>query len=151
MIAPTIGRDNRQGTGSSDSSKLSINHRAKQAPSPKDRKALNRKTRESFEHRADNLEISINGEARTSQRSLPKSVKLKRSEEPSFIEVFSEQGARLLFLHVTEPTLCPGLEQCEHIALSDGCSLGPHPVICPRSDNGSRRVSRFCVRSGFDS
>jgi len=123
----TIGRDNPPTAGSSDGSKLSIKRGAKRTPSPKEHRALDRKAREVFEHRPESLEICVNGDTRTSQTVTAEVselyLKLNRTEDPNFIEVFSEQGFRLAYLHVTEPTLYPGLEQREHIELSDSRSL----------------------------
>jgi hypothetical protein len=123
----TIGRDNPPGFGGVDTPKLSLSSGTKRTAGPKERKALDRKARGVFEHRPESLEISVNGETRTSQRVTAEvsefHLKLGRTEAPEFIEVFSEQRVRLVYLHVTEPTLYPGLEQREHIVFSDGRSL----------------------------
>jgi hypothetical protein len=83
--------------------------------------------REFLEHRPLSLEVAINGETRTTQRVTAEvselELKLNRTEEPAFIEVFSEQGVRLAYLHVAEPTSCPDLAQHECVELSDGRSL----------------------------
>lgn len=123
----TIGRDNPPGFGGVDAPKLSLSSGTKRTAGPKERKALDRKARGVFEHRPESLEISVNGETRTSQRVTAEvsefHLKLGRTEAPEFIEVFSEQRVRLVYLHVTEPTLYPSLEQREHIVFSDDRSL----------------------------
>jgi DNA-directed RNA polymerase specialized sigma24 family protein len=123
----TLGRDNLGGSGSSDSPKSTAAPRTKGPASAKERSALDRKVREFFEHRPASLEIGINGEIRSSQRVTAQisefHLKLNRTEDVNFIEVFSEQGIRLAYMQVTEPTLNPGLEQRHRVALSDGRSL----------------------------
>jgi DNA-directed RNA polymerase specialized sigma24 family protein len=122
----TIGRDNPPGSGDS-APRLTITRGRKRGAGPKEREALDRRMQEFLEHRPTRLEIAVNGETRTSQRVTAEvnelHLKLNAVEEPKFVEVFSEQGVRLAYLHVTEPTLYPSLEQRQHIALSDGRSL----------------------------
>lgn len=123
----TIGRDNPPGPGTGESSGFTITRGKKLDAGSRRRKALERRRRELLEHRPESLELAINGETRTTQRVTAEvselELKLSRTEEPGFIEVFSEQGVRLAYLHVVEPTLSPDLEQREHVALSDGRSL----------------------------
>lgn len=122
----TIGRDNPPGSGDSVP-RLTISRGRKRSAGPKERDALDRRMQEFLEHRPAALELVVNGETRTSQRVTADvnelHLKLNAVEEPKFIEVFSEQGVRLAYLHVTEPTLYPSLEQRQRIALSDGRSL----------------------------
>ena len=118
----TIGRDNPPGPGESGP-KLAISAGRKWSAGPREREALERRMQEFLEHRPSRLEIAVNGETRTSQLITAGvselHLKLSALEEPKFIEVFSEQGVRLAYLHVTEPTLHPDLEQHQHLALSD--------------------------------
>ena len=109
----TIGRDNPP--GSVTGSGFSLTHGKKPSLGRKERKALERRMREFLEHRPESLEIAIDGETRTTQRVTAEiselTLKLSRAEEPGFIEVFSQQGVRMAYLHVTQPTECPDLEQ----------------------------------------
>jgi DNA-directed RNA polymerase specialized sigma24 family protein len=123
----TIGRDNSSGSGGVDAPRLSLSSGTKRTAGPKERRALDRKARGVLEHRPESLEISVNGDTRTSQRITAEvsefHLKLSRTEAPEFIEIFSEQRIRLMYLHVMEPTSHPGLEQHQRIDLSDGRSL----------------------------
>jgi DNA-directed RNA polymerase specialized sigma24 family protein len=128
----TIGRDtppnppNPRGPGGSVP-KLTLGRGKKRRAETTEREALDRRMQEFLEHRPARLEISVNGETRTSQRVTADvnelHLKLNTSEEAKFIEVFSEQNVCLAYLHVTEPTLHPGLELRQYTALSDGRSL----------------------------
>ncbi len=88
---------------------------------------IDRLAKEHFEHRPSKLQIAIDGEVRASQKIVAEvnelHLKLTRKEEPSFIEVFSEQGFCLAYLHVEDPVLSDQLEQVETILLSDDRSL----------------------------
>jgi DNA-directed RNA polymerase specialized sigma24 family protein len=123
----SIGRDNPPGAGSGQGPGFTITAGKKPDENARRRKVLERRMREFFEHRPESLEVAINGETRTTQRVTAEvsqlELKLSRAEEPGFIEVFSEQGMRLAYLHVAEPTSSPDLEQHEHVELSDGRSL----------------------------
>jgi hypothetical protein len=91
------------------------------------RSGFQRSMQQLFEHRPDSLQIAVDGETRTSQKVTAETnelhLKLARKEEPSFIEVFSEQGFCLAYLHVDDPGLSDQLEQVETITLSDNRSL----------------------------
>jgi len=125
----TIGRNNPSGGSSVGGPKIPkiSTRRAETKPNSRDLRTLKRGMRDWFEHRPACLEIAINGETRTSQRITAEiselHLKLNRAETPEFIEIFSEQGTRILYLHVLEPSLCPGLQQREMIDLSDDRSL----------------------------
>ncbi|MBT9333329.1 sigma-70 family RNA polymerase sigma factor [Acidipila sp. 4G-K13] len=88
---------------------------------------IERRARELYEHRPESLQIAVDGEVRASQKvSAEKNelhLKLGRKDEPSFIEVFSEQGFCLAYLDVIDPASPDGLEQEERVALSDDRSL----------------------------
>lgn len=120
----TIGRDNPPGSGAGEGSGFTLTRGKKLDASSRRRKALERKKRELFEHRPESLELAIDGETRTTHRVTAEVSELKltlnRADEPGFIEVFSEQGIRLAYLHVVEPTSSPDLQLREHVALSDG-------------------------------
>jgi len=122
----TIGRNNPPSGGSTEGPRLSL-RRTKQKSESDSRKKLERKRLDWFEHRPASLEIAVNGETRTSQKITAEvselHLKPNRAETLDFVEVFSEQGMRLLYLHVLEPSLCPGLQQRQMVNLSDGRSL----------------------------
>jgi DNA-directed RNA polymerase specialized sigma24 family protein len=123
----SIDRDNPPGSGSGQGPGFTITRGKKRDENTRRRKVLERRMREFFEHRPASLEVAINGETRTTQKVTAEvsqlELKLSRGEEPGFIEVFSEQGVRIAYLHVAEPTSSPDLEQHEHVELSDGRSL----------------------------
>jgi DNA-directed RNA polymerase specialized sigma24 family protein len=126
-----IGRDDWQGPdgGSTGPVELpsSSPKRRKKAQEAMLRNRLERKMREIFEHRPQSLQIAVNGRVRTSQKVTSElsefHLKLGRAEKLAFVEVLSEQGVRMAYLHVFDPALQQGLEQGEHIALSDDRSL----------------------------
>lgn len=122
----TIGRQNPPSASSSEGPQITGRRTAKKADTQA-RGMLERAKRDWSEHRPISLEVAINGEMRTSQRITAAisefHLKLNRAEAAEFIEIFSEQGVRLLYLHVLEPVLCPGLEQRQIVELSDGRSL----------------------------
>ncbi len=137
----TIGRDNPPGAGSGDAPKLTVTRGKRQDVRERRRMALERHMREFHEHRPESLELAINGETRTTHKVTAEVSELKltlnRAEEPSFIEVFSERGVRLAYLHVAEPASSPDLEQQQHLELSDNRSLtltlsfaGNLPTVC---------------------
>ncbi|HLA13041.1 MAG TPA: hypothetical protein VJ023_20835 [Pyrinomonadaceae bacterium] len=89
-------------------------------------KTVQRRARETFEHRPTELLFSINGFVLSSlkigsERS-EQSQSVQLDEKISFVEVFSEQGVRLLFLDVEPPPDRP-LVQEAHVSLSDGRQL----------------------------
>ena len=88
---------------------------------------LERRARDVYEHRPSSLEIVVDGDIRSSQKVTADinefRLKLTRKEEPSFIEVVSEQGFRLVFLLVESPVSADMLQQVETVSLSDGRSL----------------------------
>jgi hypothetical protein len=87
-------------------------------------KKLKRRLRQTYEHKPHRLQIAVNGEVRAahgvSSVLNELDVKLDPLLMPSFLEVFSEQGVRLLYLQI-EDAVPPEPEQ--HLAsaeLSDG-------------------------------
>lgn len=93
---------------------------------PQKIKRLRRRAGDVFEHKPQELCVSVNGDVRGSHR-----VNSERSEwslvvvnaEPlSFVEIFSEQDVRLLMLPVTAPPAGAG-EQTVGVGLSDGRRL----------------------------
>jgi RNA polymerase sigma factor (sigma-70 family) len=102
----------------------------KQAASAKharQRKRLERRVRQLIEHRPSRLQIAINGEVRASQSVTAEVselyLKLARPEQPTFIEVLSEQGLCLVYLEVEQPANNSGLDQSQSITLSDDRTL----------------------------
>jgi DNA-directed RNA polymerase specialized sigma24 family protein len=67
-----------------------------------DLKKLHRKSREIFEHRPKKLHIAVDGEIRAVQTikgtTSEFQIKLPPFSQPGFVEILSEQGARLLYL-----------------------------------------------------
>jgi RNA polymerase sigma factor (sigma-70 family) len=80
-----------------------------------------------FEHRPQELCVTVNGYPLGSQRiglelnELTLSV--KGEDKIKFVEIVSEQETRLLLLNVDEPPPSGLYEQSEHVALSDGRML----------------------------
>jgi len=68
--------------------------------------SLTRKLRSTYEHLPRKLQIAVDGEIRASQRiSMSHNelqIKLNPLRRPTFLEVFSEQGLRLLYLQMDE-------------------------------------------------
>lgn len=67
---------------------------------------LNRKMQDTYEHQPRKLQIAVDGEICAAQR-VPQAhnelqVKLNPLQKPSFLEVFSEQGIRLLYLQLDD-------------------------------------------------
>lgn len=91
------------------------------------RQRLERRVRQLIEHRPSRLQIAINGEVRASQIVTAEVselyLKLARPEQPTFIEVLSEQGLCLVYLQVEQPANNPGLDQSQSITLSDDRTL----------------------------
>lgn len=126
-----IGRDDSQGPDGGSPGPVELtSHSSKRRKKVKEaelRSRLERKMREVFEHRPQSLQIAVNGKLRTSQKVTSElsefHLKLSRTEKLAFIEVLSEQGIRMAYLHVFDPELQQGLMQSGHIALSDNRSL----------------------------
>jgi DNA-directed RNA polymerase specialized sigma24 family protein len=126
-----IGRDDSQGPDGGSTGPVELPYsgpkRRKKAQEAELRNRLERKIREVFEHRPLSLQIAVNGKVRTSQKVTSElsefHLKLGRTEKLAFVEVLSEQGVRMAYLHVFDPALQQGLEQSEHIALSDDRGL----------------------------
>ena len=90
---------------------------------PKSVQKWKREARETFEHKPQELCISVNGYLQGSQRIASEvseqSLTVDLNEEISFVEVFSEQGIRLLLMNVRDsPPEGPG-EQTLRVPLSD--------------------------------
>lgn len=89
------------------------------------------RAREVFEHRPQELYVAVNGFILGSQRIHAEineqTLELRESdlhEPPSFIEVFSEQGLRLLLMPIDPPRAGSGDDrQTLRVALSDGRAL----------------------------
>jgi hypothetical protein len=126
--SPEYGLDRDNTSGPGDAGGSAITEMRKRSPK-KDvpTRKLERRAREIFEHRPDRLQIAIDGEIRTSQKVAAETndlhLKLARKEQPSFIEIFSEQGFCLAYLDVEDPALSDQLEQVETVTLSDNRSL----------------------------
>jgi RNA polymerase sigma factor (sigma-70 family) len=121
-----IDRDNSSGPGGVSGSGILRMRKSSPKKGPPLRK-LERRARDLFEHRPVSLEIVVDGEVRTSQRVTAEinelRLKLAHKEEPSFIEVLSEQGFCLAYLEVDEPVSVDKLEQAETALFSDDRSL----------------------------
>jgi DNA-directed RNA polymerase specialized sigma24 family protein len=126
-----IGRDDSQGPDGGSTGPVVLPSsgpkRRKKTQEAEIRNRLERKMREAFEHRPLSLQIAVNGKVRTSQKVTSElsefHLKLGRAEKLAFVEVLSEQGVRMAYLHVFDPALQQGLKQSEHIALSDDRGL----------------------------
>ena len=88
---------------------------------------LKRKIQHTHEHKPRKLQIAVDGEIRAAQRvSMAHNelqVKLNPLQKPSFLEVFSDQGVRLLYLQLesaVQQDLSPHYATAE---LSDGRSI----------------------------
>jgi RNA polymerase sigma factor (sigma-70 family) len=94
-------------------------------PPPK-MKSLRRSAGEVFEHKPQELCVSVNGHVRGSHRVNSErselSLVVETAEPISFVEIFSEQDVRLLMLPVTAPPDGTG-EQAVGVGLSDGRRL----------------------------
>jgi RNA polymerase sigma factor (sigma-70 family) len=121
-----IDRDNSSGPGDASGSGILRMRKSSPKKGPPLRK-LERRARDLFEHRPASLEIVVDGEVRTSHRVTAEiselRLKLAHKEEPSFIEVLSEQGYCMAFLQVDEPVSAEKLEQAETALFSDDRSL----------------------------
>lgn len=93
---------------------------------------LRRKLREVYEHRPKKLQIAVDGQVRGIQTVTGAinnvQIKLQPLQQPSFIEVLSEQGVGLLYLDVQET---PGVPESHAAAvdLSDGRQLSVSLVL----------------------
>jgi RNA polymerase sigma factor (sigma-70 family) len=114
------GGESGAGTGKLGGRKKSL----KKGPSIR---KLERRARELHEHRPNSLQIVVDGDVRTLQKVTAEinelRLKLAREDEPSFIEVLSEQGFCMAFLLVDEPVSADKLEQVESTSFSDDRSL----------------------------
>jgi DNA-directed RNA polymerase specialized sigma24 family protein len=124
--SPENGID-RDGSGSSRGAGITP-IRKKVGEKGLDKRKLERRARELFEHRPASLEIAVDGRVRTSQRVTAEINELHlrlahKKEEAFFIEIFSEQRFCMIFLQVEEPSSADKLEQAETVLLSDGRSL----------------------------
>lgn len=90
---------------------------------------------ETFDHHPAALHIAVNGFVLLSQTiagaSNEQTMRVNIDEAISFVEVFSEQGVRLLLLEI-EPPAEGALEQHESLALSDGRRLSV-TLTCDRA------------------
>jgi RNA polymerase sigma factor (sigma-70 family) len=93
---------------------------------PQKMKRLRRSAGEVFEHKPQELCVSVNGHVRGSHRVNSErselSLVVETAEPISFVEIFSEQDVRLLMLPVTAPPAGAG-EQAAGVGLSDGRRL----------------------------
>ncbi|MEI9978439.1 MAG: sigma-70 family RNA polymerase sigma factor [Edaphobacter sp.] len=125
----TLGRDNSQGPDGRPQGPVEVpSTRAKKASkTARARQKIERRLSELFEHRPTSLEIVIDGDVRTSQKVTAEvselHLKLAHKEEPSFIEIMSEQGFCMAFLQVEPPIAARDLEQVETALFSDDRSL----------------------------
>jgi RNA polymerase sigma factor (sigma-70 family) len=98
-----------------------------------------RRAREAFEQRPLELHISVNGLIQASQtinsELTEQTLDIDMAEQIGFVEVFSEQETRLLFLNVEPPPAGP-FEQVARVELSDNRALeltlkfgGPWPTL----------------------
>ena len=91
-----------------------------------DREAI-RRLEEENEHRPDYLQVAINGEINTSQKITSEfsefHVKVGRNPALEFLEIFSEQNIRLLYLAIRNSSNPGHDEERASIQLSDGRSL----------------------------
>jgi RNA polymerase sigma factor (sigma-70 family) len=97
-------------------------------PSPKSRIRKGRdRAREAFEHRPQELCVSVNGYIQGAQKVASEVSELDLSanlaEDVNFVEVFSEQGIRLLLLNAGEPPPHGADVQKSRAELSDGRTL----------------------------
>ena len=103
------------------------------------KKRYQRREKEVMEHRPQELRIAVNGFVLGAQQigsELSKLALTVNVDEPiGFVEVFSEQGVRLLFLDVDQPT-DGGIEQAAGVDFDCGRSLdlslsfrGPWPAV----------------------
>jgi len=122
-----------------------------------------RDARETFEHKPHELCISVNGYLQGSQKIASEvseqSLTVDLAEEISFVEVFSEQGIRLLLMNVPDvPPEGPG-EQTLRVPLSDSRTLdlalrfsSPWPTLDVRYHDPAliAEGSRLRVREGVE-
>ncbi|AEU38365.1 RNA polymerase sigma factor [Granulicella mallensis] len=133
-----IDRDSMSGPGGVSGSRGPSARKKLTRNSPTLRK-MERRARELFEHRPSSLEIVVDGEVRSSQRVTAEvnelRLRLANKEEPSLIEVQSEQLYCLACLPLESPDRSDRMKQVETISLSDRRSLiltvtfGPDDLI----------------------
>lgn len=89
-----------------------------------------KKFQHTYEHQPRKLQIAVDGEVRAAQRvSMARcelQVKLDPLRRPLFLEVFSEQGLRLLYLQLDNSTQRNPEPEHATAALSDGRSIELH-------------------------
>ncbi len=114
--AGALGRDSGGPGGSSGS-----------GSAPEFRQEAMRRLQEEDEHRPAYLQVAVNGEIRASHKITSELsefyVGVGSSSVPDFIEIFSEQNIRLLYLPVNASGEISGFEEEAKVCLSDGRSL----------------------------
>lgn len=89
--------------------------------------SLQRHARKAFEHRPQELCVAVNGFIQGSQRISSDfselNLNINLAEQIGFVEIFSEQGIRLLLLSVHEPPPTGPVKRTAQIELSDGRTL----------------------------
>jgi len=85
-----------------------------------------KRSREAFEHRPEQLLFAANGfllsSIKVDHERTEQTLNINLDEQINFVEVFSEQGVRLLLMSVEPPPEGVG-EQASEVALSDGRKL----------------------------
>jgi len=121
MVTETLGRDKRGRGGSGGSGAGGAARRGAIT-------RLHRRARRVFEHRPQELCVSVNGYVQGAQRINSEMSELilnvNLAEPVECVEVFSEQLVRLLVLNVNDPPPAGPAEQSSLVGLSDGRSLG---------------------------
>lgn len=88
--------------------------------------SLRRRAREAFEHRPEELRVSVNGfflsTLHVSSKLTRQSVTVNLSEQVAFVEIVSEQGVPLLFMNI-EPPPEGEAKQTTRVRLSDDRTL----------------------------
>ena len=91
------------------------------------RRECRRRARQVAEHRPLELSISVNGYLMAAQKIgsdlNEQTLNINVSEKIEFVEVFSEQGVRLLFLAIDDPTKQTPDKRTANVKLSDDRSL----------------------------
>ncbi|HVJ06957.1 MAG TPA: hypothetical protein VM554_01095 [Acidisarcina sp.] len=107
-----------------------------------EREAL-RRLEEENEHRPNYLQVAVNGEIKSSQKITSElsefHVRVGRNRTLEFLEIFSEQSIRLLYLPISSSSSPTNSGERASIQLSDGRTLevsvsisGDSPTICVR-------------------
>jgi RNA polymerase sigma factor (sigma-70 family) len=88
--------------------------------------AYNRRSRDVFDHRPTELSLAVNGFVLSSQtlgyELTRQTLTVNTPEKIGFVEAFSEQGIRLLYLHVDQPPDGP-VEQSAEVEFGGGRTL----------------------------